>query len=980
MSYPDLEWRASFQQNFSARKSLFETILSPRKSFRSSLAFKGSSESSKRCVYQFIADLKATLSEPRQLELILLQSGIFKERITRLDNQPQLTSVTPFLPLEWFDDFEYDPMSPERWLSIDNIQGFALVQIIDSDKWLWKSVTVVDYDEKRFLWTVMENGDVWEIPRIRLFFIYEDPTIFCERITTALERRSLSENYLRYSYLLQSMSVGEYFDLPEGMKKRIATRSNPEVLEAFNQIYRKFHTGLALNRCLEENSWLNLDPVHMTSDIAPLNAVKDCGKLYCFKDSFALLKRVIALCHPDVFHATQMVHLECETVRKMALFSLTSRDPITLADFKVANETQLKKIMRYLQNNWIERTTMQVHRYLLTTGRGWFDVSVDNWTIYQFMKLYRFVEQIKQRMQTALRDLVLDSTDNYIHCICDPCRLCLPVEDGFRWEENLIDSPFDSGKQPVFYVLLKMKEDGPCYSTDPDEFEPCLILLFDEAIRRSHDIHTIDPSLFGSLIFATDLYLSSVGLRDSVMMKRSDVLVLSCRKALIPLKAYAARFAEFKQLFFTNVAEHVETVKSSKSSLQVKEEISFQIRMRESLERTIPLSIVIGTFWVDVKPLREALIQKRKDITFALLAMLTERLRDKTSDIVNDYNEIIDRMCQKPASIEHIYDIRAFMETIPELLQCLEERMKTVVFEYEILDYFRCALPDPDFYQKWHAIAFPQTIVKQMNLVYEFHEVEVDTFRKQQVSDEAGFAGRVEDINVNISKFTTVYDVSKVTEVSIEVKKLWKSITELIDYGETLNKRQELFEMPPIDLSNLLELKDSFVVYKDLWTYAADYINAEESWCENPLSSVEVEVVSSTLKYYKSVLGSLLDSFEEQPQIQDVIKTFLTRLESFEPNVEAIELLQHPLLEPIHWAQFAKAAGIKVKISLTTSFVLFLEHNIRDYMEVLRKIIVEAEEHKEETDRLRAAEEEAQRIRDEYERNREQRRLNRTEI
>ncbi|XP_058814901.1 dynein axonemal heavy chain 1 [Topomyia yanbarensis] len=955
-------------------------MLSPRKSVRSSMALKNRSCCSKQCVYQFIVELRATLSEPRQLEMILLQYGIFKERLITLDDQSQLTSVTQFLPLEWFDDFEYDPMSPKRWLSIDNLQGFALVQLMETSRWVWKMVSVVDYNDDSFLWTVMENGDSWQVPRLRLFLIYEDPTTFCERIKTALERQGLAENYLRYSYLLQFMNVGEYFDLPETVKERIGGRSNAEVLAAFNLIYRKFHTGLALNKCLEQNSWLNIDPVYMLPNIETSTSQQECRKLYCFKDSLAVLKRITTFCHPAVFHAMQKVHWECEIVRKMSLFFLVSPNPVTLAEIKTANVAQLKKIMRYLQNNWIERTTMQVHKHLLLSGRGWFDVSVDDWTIYQFMKLYRFVEQIKQRMQTALRDLVLDSTDSFFHRICDPCQLCLFVEDEYRWEENLIDSPFDSGKQPVFYVLLKMGEDGPYYSTNPDEFEPCLHFLFDEAIGRSHDVHIIDPSLFGSLIFATDLFLSSIGLRDPVIIKRRDDLVFSCRKAIIPLKAYAARYAEFKQLFFTNVSEYVEEVKITKSSLQVKEEISFQIRMRESLERTVPLCIVIGTFWIDVKPLREALIQKRRDITAALLVMLTERLRDKTSDIVSDYNEIIDKMCEKPASIEHIYEIRAFIESIPEILQRLEERMKTVVFEYEILDFFRCALPDPDFYQKWHALALPQTIIKQIDSVLEFHEVEVDKFRKQQVSDEAGFAARVEEINVNISKFTTVYDVSKVTEVSIEVKKLWKSINELIQYGNTLNKRQELFEMPPIDLSNLLELRDSFIAYKELWICAADYINAEESWRENPLSSVEVDVVAKTMEYYKSALGSLFDSFQEQPQIQDVVQKFLSRIESFLPNLTIIELLQHPLLEPIHWAQLAKAAGIKVKVSLATSFVLFLENNIGDYLEVLRKITVEAELHKDEADRLKAEEEEIQRVQDEYARNREQRRLKRTEI
>ncbi|XP_055642449.1 dynein axonemal heavy chain 1 [Toxorhynchites rutilus septentrionalis] len=872
-------------------------------------------------------------------------------------------------------------MSAERWLAIENLQGIALIQDAGSGEWLWKTVVVIDYDSERFLWTVADNGDFWALPRIRLYMVYEDPACYRARVSSALSRRKDAEIYLRNSFFSRILNVGEYYEMPRDMRKRIDEWSNGDARRIFENIYHMFHTRSSLNLYLKENQQLNMDVYSVRHEKASVLRDNCFRREHCFKESFAVLKRITLLCHPAVVYAMEMVHQECEMLRKLSLFSLHDSNTIVLTEFTAANEIQLKKTIRYLRNNWIERTTMHVYRNLFEAGRGWFDITVNDWTIYKFMKLYRFMEQVKHRMQTSLRDLVFLSTHNYFHRLCDSCEPCLLIEeDSYSWEENLIDSPFDSGKQTVFYLLLEMGDDAPFYSIDPDEFGPCLETLFNEAIVQTHDVHLIDPSLFGSLIFAPNLFLSSVGLIDPIIEDRRSNLILSYRKSILPLKAYAARYAEFKQLYFTNIGEYVEEVRLSKTTSQVKEEISFQIRMRESLERTLPLSIVIGPFWVNVKPLREVLIQKRVDLMFALLKMLTARLADKTSDILSDYNEIMEKMCQKPVSIEHIYEIREFMTTIPELLQRLEDRMKTVVYEYEILDFFRYALPDADFYQKWNALSFPLSITKQIGSVQEFHEAEVDKFRKQQVGDEAAFAGSIEDINVHISKYTTMYDVTKVTEVSIEVKKLWKTINELIQHGHTLNIRQELFEMPPIDMSNLFELQEGFVSYKNMWTYAAEYINVEESWRENPLSSLEVDGVNRTIEHYKASLEKLMEPFEDQPQIQEVISTFISRIESFEPNVAIIELLQHPILEPMHWVQFAKAAKIKTKLSLAINLGLFLEHNIEYNLDTLQRIITEAEEHKQELERIRLEEEEIQRKEEEYRRSRELRRLQRTEI
>ncbi|XP_055591728.1 dynein axonemal heavy chain 1 [Uranotaenia lowii] len=891
-----------------------------------------------------------------------------------------MTSVKSFLPLEWFDNYEFDSRSEIKWLSIPNLRAYALVNGPNLNGYEWQEVYVLDYDYRSYLWTVINVEGSWEVPRIRLFMVCENASQFVERIKHALESRKYSENFLRFSYLLQLVNVYEYFELPDAIQNRVRKRYDENIVQHLKDIFRQYHIGLSLNVCLLENGWLNIVPVKISNKMKKPYMENKLRQLYDYKTSFALIKRIFLYSSYDVFAAMMAVHVECEIVRNMMMFDLPTEAPITLATFKENNNFQLTVSMDYLQNTWIEQTTMKVYENLLKTGRGWFDVFVNDWAIFRFTKLFRFIEQARQRMQIALRDLVLSSTKAYLHRLCDPCVLALKVQEDYVWDGNLIDSPFDVGKPAVFYLLLEMAEDAPFYSTSPNEFLPTLLTLFDEAVINSHKIPIIDPAMFGSLIYAPRLCLSSIGLKSEQIGKWRDHVELAYQKVIIPLNGYAARYAEFSELFFTNVVEYVKEIKETKTSLQVKEEISFQIRMRESLERTVPMSIVIGSFWIDVKPLRTALIDKRLELTDALLVMLTERLRDKTTEILTEYKSIMDDMCQKPVSIEHIVEIREFMEKVPDLVFDLEDRMKTVIFEYEILDFFRYALPDGDFYQKWDALAYPQSILKQIDKVHEFHEGEVDKFRKQQVGDEAGFAGRVESLNVYISKFTTIYDIHKVNEISIETKKLWKQLVELVEYGHTLNLRQELFESPPIDLSSLLELQEGFVSYKSLWTLAADYVNVEESWRENPLSSVEVETVQKMINHYRDSLGELVPQFDEQPQIKEVAKRFIDRIESFEKHLEFIVLLQHPLLEPVHWNQLAKAAGIKVKISLTSSFDHFLEHGIDKYQGALREVIQRAEEQKEELERKKAEEEELKRIEMEYRRKREARRLKRTEI
>uniref|UniRef100_A0A182PVU0 Dynein heavy chain linker domain-containing protein n=1 Tax=Anopheles epiroticus TaxID=199890 RepID=A0A182PVU0_9DIPT len=886
------------------------------------------------------------------------------------------------MPLELFDDNEYDSFDPEVLDFWKSMEVFAIA----SPYIRWHRYTLVNHDPSTNRWELSDKDSTesHQVPRLQLYFLFEDPEKFARRILAAITARNKAENAIRFRFLCKHISGDGCFAPGQALEQSILRRTSEEIYGIFKSRYEDYHIALAVGIHLAKDSSsaikqpdLNLSLKPKRSFVSLKNETMD--SIVPLLDR---LRRQTLLCNPNVVHALRFVNQECEMVRKLPLFVVALDRPIPLEDYEKQNLTQTSKTIKYLQNTWIERTTMHLHRLLSRIGQGDLNIGVSRWEIYTVMKLKRLIEQVLFRMQDALRDLVLDSTAAYVHLLVNDCSAVLAIEnDDYFWDGNLLDSPFEPKRSAVFYLTLEMGPEAPYYSTDPDLFPGTLRNAMDDVLRECHFIHTIEPSLMQSLIFAENLYLSSVGLIDSTIVKLRQTLLEYYRKALLPLQAYAARFAAYKELFFTNVKEFIEQVKSAdKSSSEIKEDIAFQIRMRENLEHTVPLSIAIGPFWINVQPLKEALIRKRLELTTALLKMLTEKLRIKTADVITCYNAINERMCEKPVSIEHIYDIRAYMEDVPELVGRLEDRMRGILYEYEILEAFLHNLPDADFQQKWNALAYPRTVLKQMVSIKEFHESEVDRFRKQQFADEAAFAASIEDINAYISKFTTLYDVSKVSEMSVEVRRLWKTLQELIDQGHVMNRRQELFEMAPISLNNLFELQHTFQAYRELWTVAADYLKLEETWIGNPLASVDLEAVRRGLQQTHDSLKDLLPLFRDQPQLLAVVEHFILVVEDFRPNLDIMELLKCPYLEAIHWGQLAKEIGVKGKLSVDVGFDVFLEHGFRDHLETVRRVVVKAEQLRQEQEARWAEEERIRQIEEAYRRARTERRLNRAEL
>lgn len=138
--------------------------------------------------------------------------------------------------------------------------------------------------------------------------------------------------------------------------------------------------------------------------------------------------------------------------------------------------------------------------------------------------------------------------------------------------------------------------------------------------------------------------------------------------------------------------------------------------MKQNLEVTLPNTIPIGPFIVNVRPLKDFLMQKRRECATGLLVMFTEKLRTEVDDILEEYRQMRYRLKEVPQSIEHIFEIRDWMETIPLRVQNLEERMNKLKLDFDVLDSFLWNISDDDFQAKWEVIGSPLQIENQVKV------------------------------------------------------------------------------------------------------------------------------------------------------------------------------------------------------------------------------------------------------------------------
>ncbi|KAL1506671.1 hypothetical protein ABEB36_005994 [Hypothenemus hampei] len=871
----------------------------------------------RRRLYQ-CEDIESLLERMNvQLRDLLPIHILFREYPSHIERYG-LSSWVPFLPLELFDNEEFRSRSPENWIEHGIIDGVrhplpatAFVpnpNITSQNKNLnqlfqWMHVAVLDYLPKTNLWKIMTLDGLKRIfclPKLFLMMKAEDPVQFAERIKAAVELRKKKEIVLNHQRTIGALEFS-----------RIQSSTD----------YNFFSFDIQFPPLVLKNIYTNLSRHEFQKK-----------KLFFPWYSIYVV--------PETYLAMSYIVGECLKVAQMSLFTHNyGTKYVTLEEFNTIQTQTSNIILKQLKSTWLETLVFNIRMCIGDLRKGWFDINQKLFEIYEISKLKRFMELVKYRMQYTIRLLVLNSLQVFINMVETPCLPCLNVEQDFVWGENLIDSPFVPSAAPIFTLQLRMDETGAFYSTIPEQFKEVLLRLFDEALKQTHQIRQVHPFLLSNLRFPPDLCLSSVGLLADEVCEIRNRFLLAYEKACIPLKAYAKEFDIHVNLYTLNIADYIKNYEiDTKTASEIKEDISQHYRLKRSLEETLPNVMFIGPYHILIEHLRAFLINKRQDIINKLLEIFAARMKRSVEDLLQNYKDIMVKLSVKPESIEHIFEIRDWMETIPMSVKSLEETCKRYLLEYEVLDHFWYSLQNEDFENKWEAIGWPLKILQQAEATEIFLNEEEDRYFKLQLNDEFMLHDRIDTLTIQVVNMSGYRDVSKTHEYALDIRKVWKTMKEAQEFGQLLNQRQKLFGAPVVTFDNLNKLIKEFEPYKNLWITASDWLRAHEMWMDNPIMNIDADAIEGTVTDMYKMMVRLTKVFAEIEAVQKVAIDIRAQIDEFKPLIPLLQCLRNPGMKQRHWDKLSEEIGLDVAVTPTTTFSSMLNVGIEMYADDIKKV------------------------------------------
>lgn len=350
--------------------------------------------------------------------------------------------------------------------------------------------------------------------------------------------------------------------------------------------------------------------------------------------------------------------------------------------------------------------------------------------------------------------------------------------------------------------------------------------------------------------------------------------------------------------------------------------------------------------------MKNILIKKYIDLVRRIFEYYVDRMYETNDLIIDRCRDVFNKIAMRPTSIEHLFEIRDFALTVPDLVDDLRRDIQVMWMEYDMLDSFFYNLSDHQFTMKWNAFAWPHNILVRLSTLKDEQKLDIEEFLRIHSSEVQNFEECLESLNDEVQAFSLQFNANRAQETTVDIKKTANKIKELEKTGHTLQYRQELFELEPLSTEFLESIIASFQPYKQLWYACSNFIKLEDATLGNPIMLVDLDEVWENLMDLKKELMQSLEIFCEKQEIMDVAYVFLDKIQEFIPVYNSVKDLRNENWIYLHWQELSQTMGQEIKYTVAMNYQYLVRKGILDFLPQVHEISVRATE---EADQIRAA-------------------------
>ena len=528
-----------------------------------------------------------------------------------------------WLPLEPFDDNEYDCRTPHEWIQLGYNEDGKFEPVAGKGLWRdeegrghWRKVLVYKYDEERELFEGVWDGtpEKCELTRINLLFDAEDPRIFAQRVAKAHKERMYADSQIRYNYFIDNMPTQELLELDTEQVGRVlamATASrflkgknidtNP-IMADVSLDYHRTMNKIIFDTFMEDSQGRELIPANLT--LPPKKVEKEVPYFgmvpipeHDFPEQFSNFCFNSLYIKDEVIKAMTEIKRECNvTMEDNRIFDTSIDKTIRLEEFKQLQNSMNSQIKFNLKDQWVSRLERIIRESFADVGKGWFNIYENSQDTYEFGKLKKFLTVVNFMMQDTVLTLSKNSVQEFVDFLLSfipeetIVNSTADVKIRFKTVYDAITQEPKPEPKPLFVLDLIMKPGQlmPQYGTDPKDVLRTVLDIFDAGNKTLTEIPQLEPQLLKHLFKTHVKKMLKAPIRpdekpippekpnilpneNTWLWDAYELIRDNLEKAIAPLQDFLATFAAFESEHKLIPEKYVKTLNDEENPASVEE-------------------------------------------------------------------------------------------------------------------------------------------------------------------------------------------------------------------------------------------------------------------------------------------------------------------------------------------------------------------------------------------------------------------------
>ena len=935
---------------------------------------------------------KKRLYANQKVEMLLAAKGIdySVEPIPSLSN---INSGVPSLPLEAFDNEDFEVREPLDWMSCASVRGYLPARALKLTGYgtgTWADAKVTGYNEEAQKFT-LEWVDGSKLPpslsRMHICFKAEDPFNFVERVADAHARRSLAEKELLYKLYIDCMPTDDMKPLDAeqcarvqslAVNSKVLRQTNLDTSVLMNEISIEYLR--TMNRIILDDVARKAEAAKEEMGAAP-SAVGGAGAGYGAAMTSTLEAPMEAppppppatgtlatplvpgifrehsneflfnsfLTNPDIIRIIVSVKAECTKMMDTNFFSLATKT-VLLDEFCNAQQGSIDLSEKFLNTTWPASVIGHIRSSLREVKKGWFNLEESSNEVYGFSKLKKFLLYINFTMQDSMRYMIDDCLHAYHKYITDICDTTVEVQSPSAVTVTKRDSA--SRRPPLFSVDLEVEGEGFgnlafTTSTAGEAFETAPLEYFDSALKVTQSIIQVEKKLMVKLFWSNDPVMSSVHPTEAWVQKLRAEIAEALVSAVKPLNAYVALYAKYVDFLNLDPAVFIQGVEekfaASEETWDVKgiqKLIVARLKQKANILADIPDKMNLGLFTITTKKVKITLSDKCDEI----VDLLKELIINKTfefAELANSFTlEVLTQLSHKCENIEEVTERRELFAQLPLKVKEQQPRVDSTLQNFRVLDELQCKLPEGTDIFRWKIFGMAKSIfdrieVNEMELVAQANQQQTDMEQEQEAFNETlkGYKSECE----NLTKFT---DINKVGMVSALVRRIKKDLVDAEALSRQFNSREQLFGKEMTEYTQIKDIGKLLEPFYDLWVSVDNWTKWEESWLNDSFLKLDSETIEKNAQTLNRTIGKTTKYFERQgiKGCDEIAVTVKAKVDAFMPKLPLIVAMRNPGMRDRHWDKISDQLGLTVKPTEETTLQSFLDMGLQDHVPKIEKI------------------------------------------